>query len=364
MRIGIDGRFWDETGVGRYIRNLVSELSKRNTNHEFVLFVGARTDVTQKSLGKQWTIVRTDIRWHSFDEQLFYPKILQSHNLDLIHFPYFSIPLFVNIPSVVTIHDLILHHFSTGKASTLPLPIYYAKRQAYKYVLSQAAQKAKHIIAVSSATKKEILDHLPVLPSKITVTYEGVDASFSSKKSKKDSERFFLYVGNAYPHKNLEMMFYAFSQLEDTKVKLYVVGKNDYFGEEMKKVAYKTYKNPNIVFKTDVSDTELSSLYANALALIAPSLMEGFGLPALEAMNAKCLVIASRIPSFEEVCEDTVLYFDPYSAESLTKQLSTVLTKKETLHSKIESAYKRSQVFSWKKMAEETLAVYEKALSN
>src|SRR5258705_8253378 len=125
MRIGIDGRLWHETGVGRYIRNLVANLAQIDNTNEYVLFV--KTGFKIKDLpGRQagsgfkndkWKIVETDIHWHSLKEQMQFPAVLNKENLDLMHFPYFSHPIFYNKPFVITIHDLIMNHFPTGKAS-------------------------------------------------------------------------------------------------------------------------------------------------------------------------------------------------------------------------------------------------------
>jgi len=82
---------------------------------------------------------------------------LEKEELDLVHFPYFSVPIYYRRPFVITIHDLIIHHYPTGKASTLPSPIYYAKLLGYKYVIKKAAQKAQKVITVSEATKEEIV---------------------------------------------------------------------------------------------------------------------------------------------------------------------------------------------------------------
>src|SRR3990172_10967707 len=166
MKIGIDTRLWGETGVGRYIRNLVSELSKIDFKNSYVLFALNKNEKKIKSAirNSQFVIRLTDIKWHTLEEQLRFPAILNKENLDLVHFPYFSVPIFYDKPLVVTIHDLILHHFPTGEASTLPSPFYWLKLIGYKFVISNAAKKAKKIITVSNATKKEIIDHLKVDP--------------------------------------------------------------------------------------------------------------------------------------------------------------------------------------------------------
>src|SRR5690349_17429006 len=114
MRIGIDARLWRETGVGRYIRNLVWQLQKLDKQNDYVLFV--QNGFTRDELGftdSRWKIVPTGIHWHSLSEQKDFPKLLNKENLDLMHFPYFSHPIFYNKPFVITIHDLIVTHFPT-----------------------------------------------------------------------------------------------------------------------------------------------------------------------------------------------------------------------------------------------------------
>lgn len=365
MKIGIDARFWNESGVGRYIRNLVRELGIIDTKNEYVLFVNSRDKKTIQSQlsGGSFQIVGTDVKWHTLGEQLRFPSLLNSYNLDLVHFPYFSVPFFYNRPFVVTIHDLILHHFATGKATTLPLPVYWAKLQGYKFVLKQAAKRSKKIITVSSATAKEIVDHLGVSDSKIVVTYEGVDISLKNSQVKNVKDRYFLYVGNTYPHKNLEVLIRAFSEISDTKVKLILVGREDHFQKKTVNVSTVLYRNPNIIFKTHVDDLELSELYQHALALISPSLMEGFGLPLVEAMRLGCFVVASDIPSSREVCKDAAVYFNPRSVDSLRDILEKVLRNSLDTKTYVKRGKVRSESFSWKKMAEETLDVYTSSVN-
>lgn len=179
---------WNESGVGRYIRNLTRYLQVVDKENEYVLFARSEDyrEIRNQELkikNNGWKIVATDIRWHSFEEQLRMPSILKREKLDLVHFPYHSIPVLYDRPFVVTIHDLIPYHFPTGKASTLLSPLYQLKLLGYRFVISQAVKKAKKIIAVSKATKQEIIDHLGVSPDKVVVTYEGVDEKISNLKS-------------------------------------------------------------------------------------------------------------------------------------------------------------------------------------
>src|SRR5688500_10441305 len=160
MKIGIDCRLWNETGVGRYIRNLVWELSRLDKKNKYVLFFRKEEFEKVCSPGKNFQKRLADIRWHSVKEQTSFIPILRRENLDLIHFPYYSLPVFYGGPFVVTIHDLIPLHRKTGQASTLPSPLYRAKLLAFKFIVSVAARSAKKIIAPSIASKEDIVKYL------------------------------------------------------------------------------------------------------------------------------------------------------------------------------------------------------------
>ncbi len=369
MKIGIDARLWSETGVGRYIRNLVKELQVTDKKNEYILFV-RKADydkVNNQISNDKFKIKIADIRWHTIDEQLKLPVILNEETLDLVHFPYFSVPVRYNRPFVITIHDLILNHFPTGKASTLPTYLYQLKRFGYNYVVSRAVNRAKKIIVPLDAVKKDVEKTLNVREEKIAVTYEGFDDKISSEsKQASDKTKYFLYVGNAYPHKNLERLIKAFSVFrtgENMDVQLLLIGKDDYFYKKLhQKITKENYSG--IIIRNNVSDRELANYYRNAIALISPSLMEGFGLPVLEAMASSCLVVASEIPSFKEVCEDAGIYFSPYSVGDISEKMKYAyeldMQKKEK---RLRLGFNRAQEFSWKRMAQETLKVYESSIS-
>lgn len=171
MKIGIDARLIRETGVGRYIRNLIDELSRIDTTNTYVVFVRKIQDFEPPN--GRWTRKIANVPWHSVAEQLFMPAIFTREHLDLLHVPYFNVPLFYFGRFVVTIHDLTILHFDTGKASTLPWAIYKIKRVAYYVLLLKAVHWSEKIIAVSRATKQEILSHFDVLDRNIEVIYEG-----------------------------------------------------------------------------------------------------------------------------------------------------------------------------------------------
>lgn len=373
MTIGIDVRLWDETGVGRYIRNLVENLREIDSNNNYILFsIRRNLAAIKSSFGnyKNWQIVEADIRWHSIAEQFVFPKILNKYDLDLAYFPYFSIPVFYKKPYCIMIHDLIIDHFSTGKATSLPYPFYKFKKFLYHLTVRNAVSKALKIIVPSRATKDELIKHYGVKEEKIKVIYEaGFNASINKDDSilKKIKEKYFLYVGNVYPHKNIEQFINAFIKfLKDKKedVQLVFVGREDFFYKKLKKRVKKYTVQKNIAFLNNVTDKELKSLYANAIALVSPSLMEGFGLTPLEAMSSSCLALISNIPAFKEICSDVSFYFNPKDKLSMKNSLEMIYNldfkiKVEHLRLGLE----RSEKFSWKKTAEETLRIYESCFS-
>lgn len=351
MRIGIDIRLQNETGVGRYIRNLVRLLPKLAPSHEFVF-------------------LNPPFHWHSLDEQLKMPSYLSKQNLDLVHFPYFNVPLFYNKPFVVTIHDLIINDLDTGRASTLSFPFYKLKRFGYHLTVSHAIYMSKAIIVPSNATKNEVKRHYPrVRGDKIYATYEAADEintkQYHPSSLPLKSKQFLLYVGNAYPHKNVDLLVDAFADVKSSRLSLVLVGKKSFFYDKLQQYVNAKYPKLPIFFTGELSDNELSWLYQKALGLVVPSLMEGFGLPALEALSVGTPVIASDIPALHEICQRAALYFNPRKKQELTKAIINLNHYKENplITKNIVAGKIRAQTFSWEKMVRETVEIYERCFS-
>src|SRR3989344_2388788 len=131
MRIGIDARLYSETGIGRYLSNVLEELKLLDDKNEYTVFMAPENYELFSVPSKNWQKAALDIRWHSVKEQLQLPGILSKFRLDLIHFPYFNVPVFYTGKYTLTVHDLIIDHFPTGRASTHNPLEYYLKRLAY-----------------------------------------------------------------------------------------------------------------------------------------------------------------------------------------------------------------------------------------
>ncbi len=354
MRIGIDARLIEETGVGRYIQNLISELGRIDTTHEYVVFLRKKSFDTFVLPHTRWHKVLADVPWHSLREQLVMPGIFLKEELDLLHVPYFNVPIFYPRKLIVTIHDLTILHFYTGRATTLPLLLYKIKRLGYWVELAIGLRKAKKIIAVSETTKLEIIDHFGIESDKILVTYEAADDKLVdlSKKAGKPlvSDPYILYVGNAYPHKNLDRL------LEAWQGKLVLATPDDFFSKRLKTAE-------KVLMFRGASVSELANLYKYAQVLVFPSLMEGFGLPGIEAMAIGTPVACSNIPVFSEIYGDACLVFNPNDSNDIAQKLNNVLQNEKLRKELIAKGKKKAVHYSWRRMAEQTLSVYKEAVS-
>lgn len=367
MRIGIDARLYTQTGVGRYIRNLISELGVLDKENEYYVYLRKKefTEFTEPST--QWHKRLLDISWHTVSEQLKVPFFLLADHLDVAHFPYFNVPILYPKKYLLTVHDLIVDHFDTGRASTLPAPFYKMKRFGYHIATHLGARRASAITAISETTKQELVDHYHIPDQCITVTYDALDTHFVGllKKEKPKnhfSSPYILYVGNAYPHKNLERLLTALPLiLKKKKMKLVLAGDDDYFYPKLKAYAEKLGIASDVVFFGAANDGELIDLYTFSSCVVFPSLMEGFGLPNLEALACGILPVISDIPVFREIWGNNLPMFNPYDEKNITVEILRVLSLPQNEYKKkVQTAQKKLAYFSWKRTAADTLNIYTK----
>ncbi|MBI5449444.1 glycosyltransferase family 4 protein [Candidatus Gottesmanbacteria bacterium] len=363
MKIGIDARLIDETGVGRYIRNLIENLGRLDSHNRYIVFLRKKSFPGFQIPNARWEKRLADVPWHTVVEQLVMPWLYIREHLDVVHVPYFNVPIFYPKTLIVTIHDVIILHFATGKSTTLPMWLYHIRRLGYWIVLKVGVLRARLILAVSETTKHELVRHFSVPDRKIRITHEGVDLRLQNLHTKfRDDRRiikgpYFLYVGNVYPHKNIEVLTEAFGKISPN-CRLVLVGRSDFFYERLRENVKKEQFADRVVFFGEASDSQLMNLYAYATALVYPSRMEGFGLPPLEALALECPVITSDIPIFREILGDLSIYFDPDNSTELANILSKMLMEPvNTTWKKRARNYASS--FRWETMAERTLAAYE-----
>jgi len=379
FKIGIDARFFGpkQKGLGRYVQKLVENLEKTDLNNPYIIFLRKDNFLDYHPKNNNFKKVLADYRWYGFKEQIFFPFKIKKHQIDLMHFPHFNVPIFYFKPFIITIHDLILKRFPTHRASTLIPAYYWFKNLIYQFVIFSAIKRAKKIIAVSNYTKNDILKYFQVNLNKIKVIYEGAPEykGCTRQGTAFDAKQYLLYVGNAYPHKNLERLILAFNKLvEDRSAKgavsasgmglasgkknlyLILVGEIDYF---YKKIQDKFSNSKQIIFTDFVSDKELTSLYKNASLYVFPSLYEGFGLPPLEAMSYGIPVVCSEASCLPEILEDSAVYFNPEDINDMVEKVKYVLDNEQIQKKLIFNGFDQIKKYKWNKMALETLKVYK-----
>ena len=379
MRIGIDARFYGPIGkgLGRYTQKLIENLEKVSAqggsalggNDQYFIFLRKDNIAEYKPKNKNFKKVLADFPWYSWQEQLKFPRLLNKYDLDLVHFPHFNVPFFYFGKFVVTIHDLILIHFPTVRSTTLNPLFYWFKFFIYKIVIQSAILRSNRIISVSRFTKRDILENYRSIPNeKIRVTHEACE-DYCMLSPNKDNEiiarygiikPYIMYVGNAYPHKNLERLVLAFKELQKTKkeLKLVLIGKMDYFYSRLKLIV-REKKIRNVLFLGYVPDYELDTIFRNASAYVFPSLYEGFGLPPLEAMAKGTPVISSDHPCMREILEESAHFFDAANKMKIVEGIREVLEDENLRNDLIKKGYEQIKKYSWKKMARETLEVYK-----
>jgi glycosyltransferase involved in cell wall biosynthesis len=284
------------------------------------------------------------------------------------------VPLLLPARFIVTIHDLILLNYPTERATTLGPILYKIKNFAYHLIIRSAVKKSQKIIAVSDFTKKDIVRHFKIDAGKVLVTYEGVAGLNQNLGGISDDDAvlaeyhiakpYLLYVGNAYPHKNLEGLLRVFAQLLKAKpeLKLVLVGKEDYFYARLKRYAagqgLSGGADPAVIFAGYVPDGKLTVLYRHGLAYIFPSFYEGFGLPPLEAMASGLPVVSSDRTSLPEVLGPAALYFNPADEAAMLAQIKNIIEDERLRRDLIKASREQIKKYDWQTCANKTLAIY------
>lgn len=362
-KIGIDARLYFQTGVGVYLRNFLLNLQKI-APEDFAFFIYVLEEDRKKISFKSKKFIKrvVSVKWHSINEQARFLNELKKDNLDLMHFTYFGYPVLYNKPFIATIHDLTPLLFKTGRSSTRNPLVYDLKHLAFRFIVRSQVKNSIYIITPTKSIRSQIEETFGNQYSeKIYPIYEGLnkellDANENALLSKKFKQPFFLYVSNFYPHKNVERLILAFSNIEKD-VQLVLVGPDDFFAERTRQLINKLNQEKKIILFHNPKTEDFVFFYKNALALVHPSLSEGFGLPLVEAMHFELPIVASDIEVFKEVLSGQYLAFDPYDVNDIKNKIDEFLKEHPSFNYKdILPQY------SFETMTKKTLEVYNKAI--
>ncbi len=368
MHIGIDAHAIgaQQGGNETYIRNLIVALAELDQENQYTLYFS----VAQAAAA--WRN-----RYANFSVRLLPPPTplvrvplalaleLRRRPVDVLHVQY-TAPPFCPVPVVTTIHDLAFEH--------LPETFTRRGKAQLRLTVRRTARQAAQILTVSEFSRQDIINTYRLPPERITVTHNGCEAQFtpqpsSDREAEMTRQKFgiardyLLAVGSVQPRKNLVRLLRAYAMLRaqqpSFQLQLVIVGRQLWLYKEVLREIKQQNFATDVIVTGYASDEDLPALYRSAVALVYPSLFEGFGLPPLEAMACGTPVITSNCSSLPEVVGDAALLVNPYEAADITQTIWR-LAQDVALRAQLrEAGIEQARQFTWRAAAEKTLAVYQ-----
>jgi len=388
MRVVINGWFWGQTatGSGQYLHHLLAHLAEVAPQHEYILAVpkgipGARTTrrvprTTQHVTCATPPAPRIEHVQTPFDrlnlnlakvwfEQITFPRLCRRLDADVAHVPYWGSPLRPTVPTVVTIHDLIPLLLPAYRGSVLV--------RLYTRLVAAAAHRAEAVVAVSQATRQDIIAHLSLSPARVWVTYEAAPTCFQRAEPAQVEaargkyglpEHFFLYLGGFDVRKNVAGLLAAFARVVERmpSAALVIAGhlpeKDTSFTPDPRRLARELGIEARVHWTGWVEEADKPALYTAAVAFVFPSCYEGFGLPVLEALACGTPVIASNVSSLPEIVGAAGVLIPPDDVAGLAGAMER-LWRDDALRGRLqEKALAQASCFSWQRTAQQTVGVY------
>lgn len=363
MKIGINLLYLLPGVVGgteTYAVELLKGLAKINDQDDFLVFVNNECAQWPLPEAKNFhkmncSVNATNRSARYFFEQILLPKLLKKNGIEVVHSLGYVAPLFTSCKSVVTIHDLNF----IALRKTMPLK----RRITLGFFSTLSAKRADKIITVSNFSKQQLMQMLKIDEKKIIVTYEGpiennssINVNWLDLKGKyKIVEPYIVAFGGGVVHKNIPSLISAYMMIESEFPHQLVLIGHIPSNTNIKKFSGKADRIKTTGF---ITRKDILPILNHADAFVFPSLYEGFGLPILEAQQAKVPVISSMAGSLPEVAGDGAMYFNQHSVDDLAKSMRHVLTDSNLRQQLILRGNKNLQRFSWEKTARETISVY------
>jgi glycosyltransferase involved in cell wall biosynthesis len=383
MRIGIDASSWgNNRGYGRYTRSIFNELVTLDRNRKYTFFVDSSDLLEKVPTGSEVVLVDASSpttsaagsdSYRSISDMWRMSRSLSTPNIDILLFPtiYSYVPVFTRAKKIVVIHDVI-----PEKYPELTLPSRRA-RLFWKLKSGLGRMQADAIIAVSEFSRQCLIEQFNIAPESIYVVGEASDPIFrviehptiSSHLTSlgiSETTRIIIYVGGFGPHKNIDTLVSALAEIVNSDdffdVKLVMVGENQkevFYSEinSLKNQIQALGLKDRVIFTGFLPDEELVDLLNISTVLVLPSLMEGFGLPAVEAAACGCPVIATTESPLPELLREGGLYVDPLNPDELGLALERVLSSK-TLQKRMRGAGLQAvQSLTWGSAANQMMNV-------
>lgn len=371
-KIALDLRWYGSahSGVGLVNQYLLAELAKLDAEHEYLVFTGPAHWDEIPALPANFRKVRTTDSWFSFAEQTVFLRDLVRERPDLVHFTNFNAPILYPGKFACTIHDLTTI-FYPGKK----MPHFW-RRWPFFLALGNAILRSRRVITVSEFTRSDIVRRFPVHPEKIAVTHLGPAPipdepsaaeilRVRTKYGVRPGAKYFLYTSVFRDHKNPDGLVRAFAQLASCLPDwdLVMAGRAApvYLDPILAEVRAAGLED-RIHFTGMFPDSDRAGLLYGADVFVQPSFYEGFGMSLLDAMAAGTPIASSSAASLPEVGGDAAMYFDPHSVDEMASVLRRLAEDPSLRDTLVRLGRERVQTFSWRRMAEQVLAVYRDAL--
>jgi glycosyltransferase involved in cell wall biosynthesis len=386
MKIGVDATCWQNArGYGRHARGLLSTLMRLDAENRYTLFmdspfqwnsVPAQAEVRMVHTSAPTAVAASANGHRSVSDLWRMSRALSDPAFDLLLFPtiYSYVPVLGRSKKVVMIHDTIAEKYPELTVPTR------ASRLFWKSKVALGRRQADAITTISEYSRKGIIEHFQISPERVFVVGEASDPIFRVlerlqptprliKMGFTSGTRSIVYVGGFSPHKNLEKLVDVFANLsqrtEFLDVRLVMVGEyekevfHSYFGT-IKNQVERLGLTERVIFTGYLPDDELVVLLNLSTVLVLPSLMEGFGLPAIEAAACGCPVVATHASPLPSVLSDGGIYIDPTQPDDLQSALVRVLSSESLRRRMREAGLAAAARFTWDKAAHEMLEVIKK----
>jgi len=360
--IAIDARIVNSTS-GRYVERLLHYLEQVDQTNQYTVIVPTKDADYWKPTQPNFTITTVDIPNYSLKEQTTFLSYLNGLHADLVHFCMPQQPVLYKGKHVTTFHDMTLVKTYNSDKNWL---VYHAKQWIGKWVFKRVARTSDHIITISEFTKKELVDFTGVSEEKITLTYEAAETTTDGARPYDlPFKQYLLYVGQQSDYKNIKRLGDAHQKLlaANPGLGLVLVGRLNASAQKNKDY-FEQKGHKNILFTDFVPDDQLNYIYNHATIYVFPSLMEGFGLPGLEVMTHGVPLVSSNATCLPEIYGDAARYFDPLNVDDMARAIQEVLSDDSVRSTLIKNGYNQVKKYSWKRMAEQTKAVYDMVLTD
>jgi alpha-1,3-rhamnosyl/mannosyltransferase len=349
-------------GIGRYVVNLAYALARLAPDLGLSLLFDPTATATRLAL-PNLPKTASPVSPFSLRQQWRVPSQLRQLEATLYHSPYYLMPYWPGVATVLTCYDLI----------PLRYPEYCgaAQRLIFRLAHRLAINTARMVLAISEVTKADLVHFFQIDPTKIVVTPLAADPHFQPQplerlaalRQKYDlPETYMLYFGSNKPHKNLVRLVEASGKFAmrnaQSRIALVVAGHWDNRYPQAKQIVEERGWQEQIRFIGQVTEADLPALYGGATLFVFPSLYEGFGLPVLEAMACGTPVVCANTSSLPEVAGDAALLFNPVDVDSLTQTLTAALNDANLRADLQRRSLARAAQFMWERSAAQTLGVY------